>query len=79
MTENEVGHEELPRTHVVRLWDMFDGWIDVHGPCTHAEALDYWNKKTDNGTHNTQYADGDYWAVYEVGTRMVFTPEAMGR
>lgn len=64
---------------VVRLWDMFDGWIDVKGPCAYSEALKFWNEKTNNGTSNTCYGDGDYWKIFPADTEMFFTPERMGR
>lgn len=64
---------------IVRLWDMFDGWIDVYGPCSPSEAEEYWNRKTRNGTVNTKYEDGDYYAIFDANTRMLFTPEYLGR
>lgn len=64
---------------IVRLWDMFDGWIDVKGPCSKEEAEEFWNEKTDNGTHNTQYNDGDYWKIFPADTQMYFTPDRTGR
>lgn len=64
---------------VVRQWDMFDGWIDVSGPLSRAEADKLWNEKTANGTRMTKYADGDYYAVFPADTRMLYTPEFLGR
>lgn len=63
----------------VRLWDMFDGWIDVKGPCTQEEAKKFWNEKTEKGTRNTCYGDGDYWKIFPADTEMYFTPERLGR
>lgn len=64
---------------IVRLWDMFDGWIDITGPLSESEAQKVWNKKTGNGTHNTKYADGDYYAIFDADTKMIMTPEFLGR
>lgn len=64
---------------IVRMWDMFDGWADITGPLTQAEADVVWNEKTNNGTRNTKYADGDYYAIYPADTKMIFTPKRMGR
>ena len=64
---------------VVRLFDMFDGWIDITEPIAkdHAEAV--WREKTGGGTHHTQFADGDYYKVFPADTRMLVTPEYLGR
>lgn len=64
---------------VVRLWDMFDGWIDVTGPVSKKKAEKIWNKETDNGSRKTKYADGDYYAIFPANTKMVVTPEFLGR
>jgi len=63
----------------VRLFDKFDGWIDVARDLSWEDALDRWNKETENGTRMTKYEDGDYWAIYPADTRMVMTPERLGR
>lgn len=65
--------------NIVRLWDMFDGWIDISGPLTPAKATALWNEKTGNGTHHTQYSDGDYYAIFPAETQMLYTPETLGR
>lgn len=65
--------------YIVRLWDMFDGWIDVSKPLSHNEALAFWSEKTGNGTHNTQFSDGDYYKVFPADTAMLFTPDYFGR
>jgi hypothetical protein len=64
---------------IVRLYDMFDGWIDITKPVTKEEADRVWNEHTENGTENTKYADGDYYAIFPADTRMLFTPETLGR
>jgi len=67
------------KKYIVRLWDMFDGWIDVTGPVSHDEAVRVWNEHTHNGTSHTKYDDGDYYAIYSAETRMLVTPEYLGR
>lgn len=64
---------------VLRLWDMFDGWMDIGEVTTKTEADAAWAEHTDDGKHNTCYADGDYYKVFPADTTMVFTPERMGR
>jgi hypothetical protein len=64
---------------VVRLWDMFDGWIDISGPITQTEAARIWNERTTNGTRKTKYEDGDYYRIFPANTRMLMTPEFLGR
>ena len=64
---------------IVRLWDMMDGWIDITEPISEEEAKRIWNEKTGNGTHNINYNDGDYYAIWPADTKMVVTPEYLGR
>ena len=64
---------------VVRLWDMFDGWMDISEPLSKEDADKLWNEKTDNGTKNTKYEDGDYYRVFPSDTKMLCTPEYLGR
>lgn len=64
---------------IVRLWDMLDGWIDITEPISEEEALRLWNKKTDYGRHNTKYEHGDYYRIFDADTKMVYTPEFLGR
>lgn len=64
---------------IVRLWDMFDGWIDITTPVSRIEADAVWNDRTGTGTHHTDYGDGDYYAVFPADTRMMITPESTGR
>lgn len=64
---------------IVRLYDMFDGWIDVSRPLPKAEADKVWNEKTGNGKKNTSYGDGDYYRIFPADTRMLVTPEFLGR
>ncbi len=65
--------------YILRLYDMMDGWIDVTGPLPKAEADARWARETCNGTKNTKYSDGDYWKVFPANTRMLVTPEFLGR
>ena len=64
---------------IVRLFDMFDGWIDISEPISREKADEMWNEKTKNGTQKTKYADGDYFAIFPADTKMVVTPEFLGR
>lgn len=64
---------------VVRLYDMFDGWIDVTSPMSKEDAKKEWDRLTSNGTRMTKYADGDYYAIFPSHTRMLHTPEFRGR
>ncbi len=51
---------ETCETYVVRLWNMFDGWINVTDPLSLEEARLAWNTFTERGTQKTKYEDGDY-------------------
>lgn len=64
---------------IVRLWDMLDGWIDITEPISEEEALRLWNEKTGGGTHHTQYGRGDYYCIFDADTKMIYTPEFLGR
>lgn len=67
------------KKYVVRLFDMFDGWIDISKAISKEEADALWNERTKNGTQKTKFADGDYYAIFPANTTMVFTPEFLGR
>lgn len=77
------GVSDLENKYVVRLWDWYDGWIDCWDlkPCSHEEATAYWNSKTNNGTihHNEKYVRSHYYAIFPANTRMIYTPESLGR
>jgi hypothetical protein len=79
LREEDRRAEELAALRIVRLWDMFDGWIDITGPVSEEEAKRVWNEKTANGTRKTEYSDGDYYKIFPADTRMIYTPEFMGR
>jgi hypothetical protein len=76
---SEPEHPPKEGLFIVRLFDMFDGWIDVSEPLPKKEAEAIWNQKTENGTQKTKYADGDYYRVFPADTRMLVTPEYLGR
>jgi len=63
----------------LRLFDMFDGWIDISSNLTKEEADAMWSERTKNGTQNTKFSDGDYYAIFPANTRMLMTPEFLGR
>lgn len=65
--------------YIVRLFDMFDGWIDIQDNLTKDEADQLLAEKTNNGTKNTKYEDGDYYAIFPSDTKMLVTPERLGR
>jgi hypothetical protein len=77
--EEEEENTQADELYIVRLFDMFDGWIDVSDPVTKVEAFRLWNEHTNNGTYRTKYEDGDYYAVFPANTRMLVTPESLGR
>lgn len=64
---------------IVRLFDMFDGWMDITEPLSHKKAGKILNEKTSNGTHNIKYKDGDYYCIFPENTKMFYTPERLGR
>lgn len=64
---------------VVRLFDMFDGWINISGELTKSEADKLWMERTSGGKKHTSYSDGDYYMVFPADTRMLVTPESLGR
>lgn len=64
---------------VVRLFDMFDGWMDISEPISAKKAEARWLKETDNGTRNTCFDDGDYYKVFPAKTKMVVTPSFLRR
>ena len=60
-------------THVVRLYDGFDGkWMNVTSPVSYDEALQVWNERTANGTKNRSFSDINYYAIFPADTTMLF-------
>lgn len=70
---------EKKELYIVRCWDMFDGWFDITGEVSYDEAKLEWDKLTKNGTVKTKYSDGDYYRIFPADTRMIVTPEFLGR
>lgn len=71
--------DPLAELFVVRLFDMFDGWIDITGAVAQAEADRIFNEKTEGGKKNVSYGEGDYYRIFPANTCMLVTPEALGR
>lgn len=73
------------KKYVLRLFDIFDGWIDVTGPLSLAEATKKYNEETNQGTKMTEVIMRkkghlcDYYKIYPANTRMIYTPEFLGR
>lgn len=71
--------------YVVRLYDMFDGWMDVSDPMDKESADRLCGDKNAGrsgkcaGKRIGAYNDGDYYAVFPANTRMLYTPESLGR
>jgi hypothetical protein len=65
--------------YILRLWDMFDGWLDIASNLTAEQAIARWEQETKGGTERVCYADGDYWDIFPSGTRMFVTPQSLGR
>lgn len=66
--------------YIVRLYDYLDGWLSVSKQGTWEECLEYWNTKTNHGTHMaTQSSRNDYWDIFPAGTCMLDTPAHRGR
>jgi len=65
--------------YILRLFDMFDGWLSASRSMTWTDAVNLWSEKTNKGTKMTSYADGDYWDIFPAGTQMLMTPEYLGR
>ena len=63
--------ENSEQLFVVRLYDMFDGWLDISGELPLPKAIAIWDEKTDKGTHNVCFEDGDYYSIFPANTRML--------
>jgi hypothetical protein len=59
---------------VIRQYDKYDReWIDLHKFTSKEEAETKWNELTRNGTRNTRYEDGIYYAIFPADTRMLYS------
>ncbi len=76
LTQEVIAEDNL---FIVRLWDMFDGWVDVSEPIPEGTARTLWLEKTKDGTQRTKFEDGDYYRVFPADTRMLITPDFTGR
>jgi hypothetical protein len=65
--------------YVLRQFDKFDGWIDVSGHLSEEEAHALYQKETFGGTRYTRYSDPYYFSIFPANTRMIYTPESLGR
>ena len=74
-----LGHTPEDGLYTVRLWDMFDGWIDIKKDLSKEEAEKLWKEKTNDGRKKVCFADGDYYAIFPADSRMIYTPEFLGR
>jgi hypothetical protein len=70
---------QIEEKFIVRLFDKYDGWIDITSEITMAEAKKKWNDKTADGKIYTQYSEGSYYEIFPANTRMLITPESLGR
>jgi hypothetical protein len=73
MTEEAAKAVLGSETFDVRLYDRHEGyWIDIKLGATWAEAQRSMEEGTKGGTRYTEYAKGDYYAVFPGGARMLF-------
>lgn len=65
---------------VVRLWDYYDGWIDISGPLSKEAAQERWNQETQNGTVKAKedFRRG-YYMIFPANTKMIYDSEFMDR
>lgn len=64
----------------LRMYDYFDGWIDISSHASLEEANKAWSKETLNGTRYTEYkTNGYYFKVFPSDTKMLWTPDFLGR
>lgn len=68
------------KTFIVRLWDGWDGeWMDVSEPLPYLEARELAGNNNAGrggqlaGKREGNFNDGDYYAVFESDTKMVFS------
>lgn len=63
---------------IVRMFDYYDGWIDISSPCRKATAEKKLAELTKNGTEHFQYkSNSHYYSMFPADTQMVFRSEIM--
>jgi hypothetical protein len=73
---NQDKEKQMNEKFIVRLFDWYDGWIDVSEALSKEDADILWNEKTSNGTINHQYTTGGiYYHVFPSDTKMMYTSE----
>jgi hypothetical protein len=60
---------------IVRLYDHFDGWMDITGPVDIITAQRIWDEKTGFGQMYSSYQDGDYYKIFPANTKMLYSAE----
>lgn len=72
--ESMISRLEDDKKYVVRQYDWFDHhWLNVDNASEKEKVIAVWDKYTKNGTQNTKYEDGDYYAIFPEDTRMIFS------
>lgn len=72
--------DDNAKLYVLRLWDYYDGWIDITGPLSYDEVQKRWNESTHNGTIKAKedFYKG-YYSIFPANTRMIYNSEWMDR
>jgi hypothetical protein len=66
----------------LRYYDAFDGWIDILKAKPREEVDARYNELTHNGTVSSEKNKapmGEYYCIFPADTKMMFTPESLGR
>ena len=62
----------------LRMFDYYDGWINIACNLSESLAINLWLKETQNGTRHVEYAaNGHYYDIYPSDTRMIFDSATM--
>lgn len=61
----------------LRMYDQYDGWIDIAANLTAERVEERWLEKTAGGTKNTKYEDVTYYDIFPADTRMIYNSEVM--
>lgn len=60
----------------LRMFDYFDGWIDIENDLTADEAVKKWLEETRDGTIHIEYTqNGYYYDIFPSNTKMVFSSD----